>query len=208
MTTYRLVITGAQDGHNFEDVIGNFTKLFKLPSDKARSLLSQSHVVIKHGVDLQTAAKYQAALEQAGCNSLVEPEVAAIPSPQADAQVASQTSPVQMKNVREGVTKAKFNKENSKVLFGEIFLISVGVGFYYKSWWAFGGTLLGLIIASFIKPIAILLMILLALGWGLVGYFIGAFFNSLPASVVLGIVGLLAGGGLHMSAMQYVRDIQ
>jgi hypothetical protein len=58
-----------------------------------------------------------------------------------------------------------------------------------------------------IKPLAILLCILLSIGWAIIGYTIGMFFDSSGASIVLGIIGLLAGCGIHFSALQWANDL-
>ena len=109
--------------------------------------------------------------------------------------------------VRKGMTNAKFNEEQSGILFGEIFIISSGLGLYTQSWWIFGTTFIGLIIALFIPAIAIPLMIILSIGWGIIGFGIGAIFGSTGASVVLGIIGLLAGLGVHFAALQWANDV-
>lgn len=111
------------------------------------------------------------------------------------------------KDVRKGMTQSNFNEKNSNILFGEIFIIAIVVGIAMQSWWWFGGIFLGLITMLFIKPLAIVLMILLSACWGLIGYTIGAFFNSTGAMIILGLIGFLAGLGAHMSGLQWARDI-
>lgn len=110
-------------------------------------------------------------------------------------------------NVRKGITNANFNQEQSGILFGEIFLIAGGLGLYTESWWVFGGLFIGLIIGLFIPFVAIPLMILLSLCWGAIGFGIGTLFGSTAAAAVLGIIGLLAGAGVHMAALEWTKDI-
>jgi hypothetical protein len=110
-------------------------------------------------------------------------------------------------DVRKGMTNANFNEENSNILFGEIAIIAIGIGLITQSWWWGGGIFIGFIIALFIKPIAIFLMIVLSIGWGVVGYAIGAAFDSTGAMIVLSILGFLAGAGLHFSALEWAEDI-
>ena len=110
-------------------------------------------------------------------------------------------------NVRKGITNANFNEENSNVLFGEIAIISILVGVGTQSWWWGGGVFLGLIISLFIKPLAIVLMLLLSICWGVVGYGIGGLFDSNGAMVVLAILGFLIGAGIHFSALEWAEDI-
>ncbi|MEL9552690.1 hypothetical protein J4X41_24570, partial [Escherichia coli] len=91
-------------------------------------------------------------------------------------------------HVRKGVTNAKFNEEQSNILFIEIGILSILIGLMSKSWWAFGGSFLGLIFSLRIKFLAIPLMIVFSLVWGAIGYSIGALFESTAASIVLGII--------------------
>ena len=89
--------------------------------------------------------------------------------------------------VRKGVSNAHFNEEQSSIFIVEVFVISIVAGLYYSSWWVFGGVLLGLIIAVFIKILSVPLM--------------------LAFSIVLAIIGFLAGLGCHLAAFEWVRDI-
>lgn len=73
-------------------------------------------------------------------------------------------------HVRKGVTNAKFNEEQSNILFIEIGILSILIGLMSESWWAFGGSFLGLIFSLRIKFLAIPLMIVFSLVWGAIGY--------------------------------------
>ena len=109
--------------------------------------------------------------------------------------------------VRKGITTANFNAQQSGILSTEIIIISIGVGLYAQSWLIFGFTFFALIGALFIPAIAGPFMITLSVLWGVIGYGIGAIFDSTGASIVLGAIGLLAGLGVHFSALQWTRDI-
>lgn len=74
-TTYRVVLQGPMPGQTIDRVAQEISGLFKLTLDQAKELLSKPGLTIKRGIDLQSAAKYQAALEQRGCVCVVEPEV-------------------------------------------------------------------------------------------------------------------------------------
>ncbi|GED14887.1 hypothetical protein [Aneurinibacillus migulanus] len=112
-------------------------------------------------------------------------------------------------DVRKGITNAKFNQENSNILFGEIVFLAIFLGIWSSSWWVFGGIFLGCIIALLFKPLAFGLCICFGIAWGVIGYVIGAFFiENLGASVVLGIIGLLCGLGANLSALEWAKDIQ
>ncbi|MBW1650642.1 MAG: hypothetical protein JRJ44_08230 [Deltaproteobacteria bacterium] len=114
---------------------------------------------------------------------------------------------MEYQNVRKGITNAKFNEENSKILFGEIAIISILVGVGAQSWWWGGGIFLGLIVTLSIKPLAFVLMLLFSISWGVVGYGIGNLFGSIGAMVVLAILGFLIGAGVHFSALEWSEDI-
>jgi len=111
-------------------------------------------------------------------------------------------------NVRKGMTNAKFNEENSNILFGEIFIIAIGLGLFAQSWWVFGGVFLGLIISLFIPKVSIILMIAFSLCWAVIGYGFGSLFGSVGASIVLSILGLISGLGLHFSALEWAQDLK
>lgn len=111
------------------------------------------------------------------------------------------------RDVRKGVTNAKFNEEQSNVLMIEIMIISIGFGLFTQSWWGFGGILIALMMSMHIPFIAIPLMVVLSVGWGIIGYGIGSLFGSTGASVVMGGIAFLAGIGTHMAALEWVKDI-
>ncbi len=111
------------------------------------------------------------------------------------------------KQVRKGITNAEFIEDNSNIMFTEFAIIAVIIGLTTRSWWWGGGSFLGMVFAIFIKPLAIVLVVLLSLAWSAVGYIIGAMFDSTGAMVVLAIIGFLAGLGVHLSAMEWAEDI-
>lgn len=112
-----------------------------------------------------------------------------------------------VKDVRRGITQAQFNKDASNLLFIEIFAISIVGGFYYKSWWVFGGILFIMLAMLGIRFLAIILLVALSLFWGGVGWYIGSYFWETSAAVVVGIIALLSSGGMHMSALEWVEDL-
>lgn len=112
-----------------------------------------------------------------------------------------------MKDVRRGYTQAKFNKEASSWLFLEVFTIAIAMGLYYQSWWGFGGILFAMLIMLNVRVLAIVLLGLLSLLWGGVGWYISSCFWDTSAATVLGIILLLSTGGIHMSALEWVEDL-
>ena len=109
-------------------------------------------------------------------------------------------------NVRKGITQARFNENQSNILYKEILLISIVVGCYYQNWLVFGGVLTCLILVMFIPVLNLLLAIVLSLIWALIGFGIGSFFSD-NASYVLTFLGLISGIGCHLSAIEWSRDL-
>lgn len=112
-----------------------------------------------------------------------------------------------MKDVRRGITQAKFNEDASNWLFFEIFFISLILGLISKSWWVFGGLLFGMMGLLFSRKMAIILMIALTIFWAFVGYTIGAYWGF-SASVVLAALALFCVGGLHLGALDWMKDMK
>ena len=108
--------------------------------------------------------------------------------------------------VRKGVTNAKFNEDNSGILFLEVLIVSAVIGFVLTSWIYFGLSIFVMMFCLLFRPLAVLLSLVISIGWGIIGYLIGTLFSH-DASIVLGIIGLLSGLGMHMSAIQWTRDI-
>jgi len=114
---------------------------------------------------------------------------------------------MQQKDIRQAITQAENNETNSTILFTEIILISIGYGLAEKSWYIFGGVFLGLIFILQIKVLSYLLLILLSIVWGAIGYGLGTIFGSTEAMVVLSILGFLLGLGVHFSALEGYEDL-
>jgi hypothetical protein len=90
-TTYRVIMIGARPGHAPDHVARGIAELFKVDAEQAASMLSQRALTIKRGVDLETAAKYQASLEKRGCACLIEPDQQAPPPVPAAAAIGIAT---------------------------------------------------------------------------------------------------------------------
>ncbi|NML48345.1 hypothetical protein HHL11_31645 [Ramlibacter sp. G-1-2-2] len=74
MSKYKVVITGRSAGASPSEVAAKLAAAFKLPQDKALELAQARSVVVRRGLDLQAAARYEQALAAAGCTVTVEPE--------------------------------------------------------------------------------------------------------------------------------------
>ena len=73
-STYRIIIRGARPGHAPERVARRLAVLFKLDPEQVTAMLAERALIIKRGVELATAARYQASLEKRGCACMIEPE--------------------------------------------------------------------------------------------------------------------------------------
>lgn len=98
-------------------------------------------------------------------------------------------------------------ERSMRILMGEVFIISIIAGIYYKSWLAFGGVFGGGILLLLVKALAIVFCIILALCWGFIGYIIGSIFSS-NASTTLGIIGLVLGAGTHYLAYKGINSVK
>ncbi|MEC0220361.1 hypothetical protein [Paenibacillus odorifer] len=108
--------------------------------------------------------------------------------------------------IRKGVNQAKQSEQGANWFFAEIFIIAVVSGFYFSSWWVFGGILLASILLAVNKKARFVLLILLTVGCGAVGWIVGSWFNSTGASIVLTIFSILISGGYHIWAYRWMED--
>jgi len=110
-------------------------------------------------------------------------------------------------DVRKGIVNAAINEEAFGKLAIQIFIVAVGLGFYTGSWLVFLFVLVGLVlVCGMFRRLALIIVVVFSLGWGYIGYLIGSFFGG-EASIVLGILGLMIGGGVNWQGVQYMEDI-
>lgn len=64
--THKIQITGFAGTHEQTQVTAAFAQLFRIPEDKAATVLARAPMIIKEGVDAATAEKYRANLEKIG----------------------------------------------------------------------------------------------------------------------------------------------
>ena len=142
-------------------------------------------------------------------------------------------------NVRKGMTQAKFNEKNVNIVYGEIAILSIIVGYYFQSWYVDGGVLLGLIIGILLPYVSVILAIIFSIFWSLLAAGIASLFSELDldkiinnldinaslfsqiqsffelifslystgAGLVVGITVLLASLGIHLSAIEWSKDV-
>ena len=78
-TTYRIVVRGVRPEKSVAEVAHALAPLFKVPPEQLTPLLQSSQFVVKRGVAIGDAAKYEQSLTHAGAIIVVEPEVAMPP---------------------------------------------------------------------------------------------------------------------------------
>lgn len=108
--------------------------------------------------------------------------------------------------VRRGITNARINEDNANIVFAELFFIVAAIGFYTQSWIWFGAAFVCSLIIVFIPILNMLLMLILSICWGVIGYSVGTLFST-SASVILAIIAFIIGCGIHFSALTYINDI-
>ena len=117
-TTYRVVIKGVKDGVAEEQVAAKLSALFKTSEEQARKILASGAFPVKKGLDLQTAAKYQAAIEATGASVIVEPEEApkAVAPEIEKANIPASTAEAPRATVEKSETVAPISNEPPAVL--------------------------------------------------------------------------------------------
>ncbi len=111
------------------------------------------------------------------------------------------------KDVRRGHTQAEFNDTASNWLFFEVLFLAVAAGLTTSSWWVFGGCILGMLIMTWVRKLAIVLVIILTLLWTVIAFAVGLNFWGWGAALVLGVLALLITAGLHMGALEWMDDV-
>ncbi len=88
---YRVVIKGTQAGRTDDEVITSLATIFKIAAEQVRSGFMSRNFIVKKSVDLATAEKYRAFLQQHGCMCVIELEADLSPNP--TSSVAPPTPP-------------------------------------------------------------------------------------------------------------------
>lgn len=110
-------------------------------------------------------------------------------------------------DVRKGVTQANFNEQIYGIFCAELGIISVALGFFFKSWYVFGLALVGLFIMLQFKRIRLVLFLLLSLCWAITGAFIGEALGGFEGGMVVGAFAFVIGLGIHLVSMEYLNDL-
>lgn len=110
------------------------------------------------------------------------------------------------KDVRRGVSQAELNEDAANIFYGEIMFIAIIAGIYMKSWWVFGGLLIGMLMMMSFRITAILLCTVLTIAWGIIGWKIGSIFGN-GANWVLSVIAFFLGAGIHYSALEWTEDV-
>ncbi len=105
MMTNKIVVSGFSGTHEKDRVIAAFAQLFRIAPEKAGQMLSRFPLVIKDGVDAETAQKYRANLEKIGLSvnvlaapveltlAPIEPKAEPVQAPAASARLEAAVDP-------------------------------------------------------------------------------------------------------------------
>ena len=110
--------------------------------------------------------------------------------------------------VRTGVSQAEITNSASDKLYSEIIFFAISMGFFFGSWYLFGGLLVGLIVAIHLPILRIIVLVFFAILWGAIGAYIGFKTMHQDAAIVLGIIGLILGAITHMNALVWLDDMR
>ncbi len=72
MESFKIVLTGIQFRKERQDVRDNLARLFKCEPDRIEQLLATAPATIKTGLSLETAFKYQKAIQETGAECIVK----------------------------------------------------------------------------------------------------------------------------------------
>lgn len=112
---------------------------------------------------------------------------------------------MQRQDFTQGLLRARFHPRYLLGLFAEMAILAVAFGVICKSWQAALLMAAILLFLLYIKPLTLLLVGLLSLGWGLTGFGIGALTGSGLVMVGLSLLGAVGGFVVHWLALK--RDV-
>ncbi len=156
MSNYRVIFEGnISDGHQMQDVKKKLGTLFKIDNKRVDLLFAKPQVVLKKGLDYDSAQKYRQAILNTGavCNVKAEGETASglqmekaappdagaqamkqsVPPPvPASAAVAGAQDKAQLDTVASDATSSSSEKKSYKGI-GDIIagIVIIGIGFSY-----------------------------------------------------------------------------
>jgi len=110
------------------------------------------------------------------------------------------------RRLRAAINQANENEKNSNTFAFQVLIAAIALGILTSSWWVFGISLVALFICAYIRPLAIIMAVVFSLGWGGIGVGIGSLFESIPAMIVLGLIGFGIGLGVNLSGVQWFSD--
>ncbi|GEM_PF-4630428 len=109
-------------------------------------------------------------------------------------------------DIRGAISQAELNAGSAKVLYGEIVILSLGLGLFTQSFLVFIIVLFVSMIMISFKSFGRILCVFFSLFWGAIGFLIGTLESTIMA-IVLALIAFILSLGVHMSAIQYVDDI-
>ncbi|HEB87904.1 MAG TPA: hypothetical protein ENI68_12945 [Gammaproteobacteria bacterium] len=110
-------------------------------------------------------------------------------------------------DVRRGVTQATFNEKFGGFLSLQIFALAGGIGYFFKSWIAFGLLLFLLIVALQMPKAAVVMIVVFSVGWAVIAFFVAGMFTGLDGQIVVSILCGLTALGANSAGLQWSKDI-
>jgi uncharacterized protein (TIGR00266 family) len=94
-STFEIVLTGDLVGDaSFNEACERLAAMFKMPVERAQQIVNNAPKVLKSGLDLETAKRYQQAVEKAGLKIDVQPVSAVKAAPESKSAAAESAAPV------------------------------------------------------------------------------------------------------------------
>lgn len=107
---------------------------------------------------------------------------------------------------RRAIVQSEANSRDVNIYYGEIFIVSIGLGILLQSWLVFGLAFFLLAVGINIPILSTLIILGMCIVWGLGGFLLGSFLTPM-AGVVLGIIFFLWSLAVHRSAREYTNDL-
>ena len=100
----------------------------------------------------------------------------------------------------------KIEEGAGRIFLFELFIMSVILGFKYRSWYVGIWSFLVLLILCFIKTITLIMGVFFTIMWGALGWGIGHAIDGVYAAVLGAVIGTLIGFGIHVSLFSYTKN--
>lgn len=100
----------------------------------------------------------------------------------------------------------KTEEDARNMFLFELFIMSVILGFKYKSWYVGIWSFLVLLILCCIKTITLIMGVFFTIMWGALGWGIGHAIDGIYAAILGAVIATLIGFGIHASLFSYTKN--